>query len=126
MFYLDIRKNNTHSLDQIQKTDGLKADLILKQCKIDKMAKLMEIKSNNPKLKQSEIAKLLELSSSTLQQYRRGINMLSTYRIRPSSKANQRKQKTPNTNRDDVMVNSKYLKMSSNDLKTTSKKQFKI
>ena len=87
--------NNTHSLDQTQETGGLKADLILKKYKLDKMTKLMEIKSNNPKLKQSEIAKLFELSSSTIQQYRREINMLSTYRIRPSSKAN--KKKTKNT-----------------------------
>ena len=119
--------NNTHSLDQIQETGGLKADLILKKYKLDKMTKLMEIKSNNPKLKQSEIAKIFELSSSTIQQYRREINMLSTYRIRPSSKANKKKkQKTPNTNRNDVMVTSKDLKMTSNDPKTTSKKQLKI
>ena len=112
--------NNTHSLDQIKETGGLKADLILRQYKLDKMAKLMEIKCNNPKLKQSEVAKLFDLSSSTIQKYRREINMISTYRIRPSSKANQRKQKTPNTNRDDVMVTSKDIKMTSNDLKTTS------
>ena len=86
--------NNTHSLDQIQETGGLKADLILKQYRIDKIAKLMEMKSNNPKLKQSEIAKLLELSSSMIQPYRIEINMLSTYRMRPSSKANQGKQNT--------------------------------
>ena len=51
------------------------------------MAKFLEIKSNNPRLKQSEIAKkILELSSSTLQRHRREINMLSPYRIPPSSK----------------------------------------
>ena len=64
----------------------------------------MEIKSNNPKLKESEIAKLLELSSSTIQRYKREITMLSPYRIPPSSKTNQRKQKTPNTDLDDVKV----------------------
>ena len=71
----------------------------------------MEMKSNNPRLKQSEIAKLLELSSFTIQRYRREINMLSPYRIPPSSKTNQtRKQKTPNTNIDDVKVTSNDLK----------------
>ena len=58
----------------------------------------MELKSNNPKLKQPEIAKPLELTSSTIQRYRKEINMLSTYKIPPSSKTNQtRKQKTPKT-----------------------------
>ena len=74
------------------------------------MAKLIEIKSNNPRLKQSEIAKLFELSFFTIQRYRREINMLSPYRIPPSSRTNNaRKQKTPNTNIDD-------LKVTSNDL----------
>ena len=92
----------------------------MRQYKSDKMAKIMEIKSNNPRLKQSEIANLLDLSSSTVQGYRREINMLSPYRIPPSSKTNQRKQKTPNTYLDDVKVTSNDLKVTSNDLKTTS------
>ena len=47
--------------------------------------------------------------------------MLSPYRIPPSSKTNHtRKQKTPNTNIDDVKVTSNDLKMTSNDLKKTS------
>ena len=79
----------------------------------------MEIKSNNPKLKQSETAQLLELSSSPIQRYRREVNMLSPYRIPPSSKTNQtRKQKTLNTNIDDVNVTSIDLKMTSRRLQT--------
>ena len=39
--------------------------------------------------------------------------MLPPYRLPPSSKTNQRKQETPNTNLDD-------LKKTSNDLKRTS------
>ena len=54
--------NTNNTLDQIQKTGDLNADLIMRQDKLDKMAKFMEIKSNNPRLKQFEIAKLLELS----------------------------------------------------------------
>ena len=104
---------NTCSLDQIQETGVLNADLKMRQYKLDKMAKFMEIKSNNPELKQSEIAKLLESSSSTIQRYRREINLLSPYRIPPSSKTNQRKQETPNTNLDDVKVTSDDLKMTS-------------
>ena len=76
---------NSSSLEEIAKTGDLNADLIMKQYKLDKMAKFMEIKSINPKLKQSEIAKLLAISTSTLQRYRREINMLSPYRIPPSN-----------------------------------------
>ena len=112
--------NKTYPLDQIQKIGDLDADLLVRQYKLDKMAKFMEIKSNNPRLKQSEIANLLELSSSTKQRYRRETNMLSTYRIPPSTKTNQRKQKAPNTNLDDVRVTSNDLKSTSNDLQTTS------
>ena len=109
--------NNTFSLDQIAKTGDLNANLIMRQHKLDKMAKFVEIKSINPKLKQSEIAKELKISSSTIQ-YRRGINMLkfgiNKYRIPPSSNTNHtRKQKTPNTNLDDVKMTSNYLKMTS-------------
>ena len=81
----------------------------------------MEINSNNPELTQSEIAILLETSSSTVQQYRREILMFSPHRIPQSSKTNHtRKQKTPNTNLDDVKVTSNYIKMTSNDFKTIS------
>ena len=106
--------NNTYSLVQKQKTGDLSADLLMRQYKLDKKAKFMEIKSNNPRLKQSEIAKLLELSSSTIQRYVREINMLSPYRIPQSSKTHHtRKQKTPNASLDDVKVTSNDLKMTS-------------
>ena len=47
------------------------------------MARFIEIKSINPKLKQSEIAKKLGCSISFLQQYRQDIKMFSAYRIPP-------------------------------------------
>ena len=113
--------NNISSLDQRQKTGDLNADLIMRQYKLDKITKFMEIKSNNSKIEQSEFAKLLELSSSTIQRYRRETKMLSLYRITLSSETNHtRKQKTPNTKLDDVKLTSNDLKMTSNDLKTTS------
>ena len=58
------------------------------------MARFMEIKSINPKLKQSEIAKELAVSRSTLQRYRQERNMFPPYRM-PST-INRRKQKTSN------------------------------
>ena len=116
----------TFFLDQVQKNGDLNADLKMRQYKLDKMAKFMEIKSNNPKLKQSEITKLLELLFSTIQRYRVEINMLSPYRIPSSSESNHtRKQKTRNTNFGDVKVTSNELKLSSNDLKTTSNEPVK-
>ena len=69
--------NNTFSLQQIQKTSGLDANLISRQYKLNLMADFMQIKYQNPKMKQSEIANQLGYSSSTLQRYRNDINMLS-------------------------------------------------
>ena len=48
------------------------------------MAKFMQIKFENPKLKQCEIAKQLSYSSSTLQRYRNDTNTLPPYRIQPN------------------------------------------
>ena len=48
------------------------------------MAKFMQIRFQNPKLRQSEIADQLGYSSSTLQRYKNDINMLSPYRIQPN------------------------------------------
>ena len=69
--------NNTFPLEQISKTGSLDSILIKGQYKLDLMAMFMEIKSINPKLKQSEIAKDLSCSSCTLQRYLQEINMLS-------------------------------------------------
>ena len=58
---------NTFSLENLPKTGDLNTDLILREHKLDKMTKIMEIKSNNPRLKRTEIARELKLSSSILQ-----------------------------------------------------------
>ena len=87
---------NTFSLKQIAKTGDLNADLIMRQYKLDKKAKIMQTKSINPKFKQSELAKKLAKSTSTLQGYRREMNMHSPYRISQSSNTHTRKQKTSN------------------------------
>ena len=72
-------------MQQIQKTSNLDANLISRQYKLNLMADFMRVKHENPKLKQSEIANRLSLSSSTLQGYRKVINMLSPYRIQPNN-----------------------------------------
>ena len=50
--------NNTFSLEQIAKTGEFNAKLTRRQYGLDKNEKVVEIKSVNPKLKQSEIAKI--------------------------------------------------------------------
>ena len=89
--------NNSFSIQQIQKTSGLDANLISRQYKLNLMADFMRIKYENPKLKQSEIANRLGYSSSTLQRYRNDVNMLSPYRINPNNN-NKRTKKVKNIN----------------------------
>ena len=72
--------NKTFSLQQISQTGNVDINLILRLFKLDLMARFMEIKAVNPKLKQSEITKKLGCSSSTLKRYRNEINILSPYR----------------------------------------------
>ena len=60
------------------------------------MADFMRLKYENPKMKQSEIANQLSLSSSTIKRYRKDKNMLSPYRIQ-SNNINKRIKKAKNT-----------------------------
>ena len=85
----------------------------------------MEMKCTSPKLKQPEITKELKISSSTLQRYRREINMVSPYRKPPSSSAHTRKQKSSNLTEFDLKMTSNNLKLTSNDFKVTSNEPVK-
>ena len=49
------------------------------------MAKFMQIKFDNPQLRQFEIAEQLNYPSSTLQRYRNDINVLWPYTIQPNN-----------------------------------------
>ena len=69
--------NKTFSLEKISRTGNRAAKLILRKHMPDSMARYMEIKSINPKMKQKEIAKELGYSNSTLQRYRLDIKMQS-------------------------------------------------
>ena len=89
----------TFSLQQIQKTSNLDAKIISRQYKLNLMADFMRLKYENPKMKQSEIANQLSLSSLTLQRYRNDINMLSPYRINPNN-TNKRSKKVKKTDFD--------------------------
>ena len=112
--------NNSFSLQQIQKTSNLDANLISRQYKLNLMADFMKVKYENPKMKQSEIANQLGMSSSTLQRYQNDINMLSPYRINP----NNVKKRAKKVKIDDI-GDLKRPQMTSNDVKTTSNESIK-
>ena len=112
--------NNNFSLQQIQKTSNLDAILISRQYKLNLMADFMKLKYENPRMRQSEIANQLGMSSSTLQRYRNDINMLSPYRISPNNT-----KKRPKKAKIDDISDLKKPQMTSNDVKTTSNETVK-
>ena len=111
--------NNNFSLQQIQKTSNLDANLISRQYKLNLMAVFSKVKYENPRMKQSEIANQIGSSTSTLQRYRNDINMLSPYKINP--KINHKRTKmVKNTDFDNDShheTDVKRLQMTSIDLK---------
>ena len=68
--------HSSFSLQQLSKTGNLDANLISKQYKLNLMADFLRVKFKNLKLKQSDTVNQLGYSSSTLQKYRKDINML--------------------------------------------------
>ena len=112
--------NNNFSLQQIQKTSNLDVNLISRQYKLNLMADFMKVKYENPRMKQSEIANQLGMSSSTLQRYRNDINMLSPYRINPNNT-----KKRPKKVKIDDNGDFKRLQLTSNDVKTTPNESIK-
>ena len=90
-------------------------NLIKRHYKLKLMNDFLNIKYQNPKMKQSETANQLDMSSSTLQRYRNDINMLSPYRIN-SNNVKKRSKKAKLDDNDDL----KRPQMTSIDLKTTS------
>ena len=91
--------NNSFSLQQIQKSSNLDANLVSRQNKLNLMAEFMRLNYENPKLKQSQLVNQIGLSSSTSQRYRNDIFMLSLYRINPNN-TNKRTKKSKNTSFD--------------------------
>ena len=119
--------NNSFTLQQIQKTSNLDANLISRHYKLNLMADFMRVKDENPKMKQSEIANQLGKSASTLQRYRNEINMLSPYRNQPNN-TKKRSKKVKNTDFDNNSHDEAGVKrpqMTSNDLKTSSSETVK-
>ena len=112
--------NNTPSLNDINKTANMDPNLITRHYKLKLLNEFMHIKYQNPKMKQSEIADQLQMSSSTLQRFRNDINMRSPYRNNPNNVKKQPKKAKIN-DIDDL----KTPQTTSNDLKTTQTKSNK-
>ena len=89
-------------------------NLLTRHYKLKLMNDFMHMKYQNPKMKQSEIANNLNISSSTLKRYRNDINMLSPYRFSPNN-VEKHTKKPKIDNNDDP----KRAQMSSNEPKTT-------
>ena len=83
--------------------------------KLKLMNDFINIKNQNPRLRQSEIASQLDMSASTIQRYRNDINMLSPYKIN-SNNVKRRPKKAKIDDNGDL----KRPQMTSNDLKTIS------
>ena len=111
---------NTPSLSEINKTANMNPNMITKHYKLKHMNDFMNIKYQNPRLKQSEIASQLDMSASTIRRYRNDINMLSPYIINSNNVKKQPKKAKIDDNGD-----LKRLQMTSNDLKTISNETVK-
>ena len=116
--------NNTPSLSEINKIASMNPNLITKYYKIKTMNDFMNVKYQNPKLKQSEIASQLNMSTSSIQRQRNDINMNSPYRINTNN-VKKRQKKAKIYNNGDLnrpQMTSKDLKTTSNDNKKTKMK----
>ena len=95
-------------------------NLLMRHYKLKLMNDFMHIKYQNPKMKQSEIADQLKMSSSTLQRFRNDINMQSPYRNNPNNL-----KKHPKKVKIDESRDLKRPQITSNDLKSSSNESVK-
>ena len=118
---------NTPSLNEINKTSNMDPNLITRFYQLKLMNDFMNVKYQNPKLKQSEIASQLKVSTSSIQRQRNDINMNSPYRINQNNvKKRQKKVKIDeNVNHKRGSVDLNRPQMTSNDKKTKSKNVLK-
>ena len=92
--------NNTPSLAEINKTANMDPNLLTRHYKLKLMNDFLNIKYQNPKKKQSEIANQLDKSSSTIQRHNNDLNMLSPYRINPNNDQKRLKSMIKVTSKD--------------------------
>ena len=118
---------NTPSLAEINRTANMDPNLITRHYKLKLMNDFMNIKYQNPKMKQSEIANQLNMSTSTIQRQRNHVNMLSPYRINPNN-VKKRPKKAKIVENNDIKRGSDDLRrtqITSNDKKSKSKNVLK-
>ena len=111
---------NTPSLAEINKTANMDPNLLTRHYKLKLMNDFMNIKYQNPKMRQSETANQLNMSTSTIQRQRNDINMLSPFRINPNNV-----KKRPKKAKIDDNGDLKRPQTTSDDLKTTSNETVK-
>ena len=112
--------NNTPSLNEIKKTANMDPNLLTRYYKLKLLNDFMNVKYQNAKMKQSEIASHINMSSSTLQRHRNDIKVLSLYRNNPNNV-----KKHPKKAKIDDISDLKRPQTTSNDLKTTSNETVK-
>ena len=107
---------NNFTIDMVVKSKNLNSNSILRVYKQNMMLKLMEKKSNEPKLTQKQICNQLGFSDSTIKRYRDDISMDSPYK-RNNYKKRTTKRKT-NTN----ITSTQDTPKNENSKSTTNKK----
>ena len=118
--------NITPSLNEIKKTANMDPKL-MRHYRLKLMNDFMNIKYQNPKMKQAEIASQLNMSASSIQRQRNDINMLSPYRINPNNVKKRTKKANIDENTDHKKESDDFERpqMISNDKKTKSKNTLK-
>ena len=119
--------NNTPSLNEINKTANMDPISITRFYQLKLMNDFMNVKYQNPKMKQSEIASQIKVSTSSIQRQRNDINMNSPYRINQNSVKKRTKKAKIDENTDHKRGSDdlKRPQMTSNDKKNKIKKCFK-
>ena len=113
---------NTPSLNEINKPANMDPNLLTRHYKLKLMNDFMYIKYQNPRMRQSEIANNLNMSSSTIQRYRNDINMLSPYR----NCSNNTKKHTKKAKIDDIGdLERPQMTSNENNKKTKTKNKLK-
>ena len=115
---------NTPSLNEINKTANMDPNSITRFYQLKLMNDFMNVKYQNPKMKQSEIATQLKISTSSIQRQRNEINMNSPYRINPNNVKKRSKKLKIDENNDIKRgsVDSNRSQMTLNDKKKTKSK----
>ena len=83
---------NTPSLGEINKTAKMDPNSITRFYQLKLMNDFMNIKNQNPKMKQCEIASQLKMSTSSIQRGRKNVNVLSPCRINSNNVKKQSKK----------------------------------